>query len=68
MTYFKFVCSYRTEGCDFEEYDVDNCKLEEDQECPDCLEYNKRNPEEQLLVGKLELVDYDPNEVDTDWE
>ena len=60
-TILALVCSYRHEGCDFRDElsTAQNNKAKEGDKCPYCLDHNSRNPDAELLVGTIELVEYE---------
>ena len=60
-TILNLVCSYRFEGCEFKEEHNQhrNDALQEGQKCPSCLEHNRNNPTEPVLVGSLEVAEFE---------
>lgn len=60
-TILALVCSYRFEGCEYRDElsNAGNNKAKEGDKCPYCIEYNAKNPDEPLLIGSIELVEYE---------
>lgn len=56
-TILALICSFDKEGCEFR--DEVGGRNKEGDPCPYCLDYNRRNPDEPLLVGKLVEAEYE---------